>query len=263
MIRGLYSSASAMDALTLRQDAIAQNLAHVNMPGYRRHSVTFESVGMRDDIRGTQATTHTSHAAGPLIKTGNPLDLALSQNGFFVLDGPNGPLYTRNGTFRVNGQGQIVSHAESQGINPGDAPFSLPLMGANGPLEVPPNTTQITVRPDGMVIADNRDEVGRVQVARFRNGERDLLKRAGTTLFETPPNVAPLPVAAEPEEGVPPTADRAIPPIDEVLAGYRESSNVNGVGQLVEMLSSLRQFEASQRALRTLGETIRLRTRPQ
>ena len=263
MIRGLYSAASAMDALTLRQDAIAQNLAHVNMPGFRRHLVTFESVGMLGDLRGTRATEHTNHASGPLITTGNPLDLALSHNGFFVLNGgPQGLVYTRNGTFRVNGQGQIVSHAESPGFNPGDGPSLLPLMGEDGPIIIPANTVQITVLADGTVVADEV-VVDQVQVRRFTNQQRNRLTRVGTTLFQTPPGIDPLPVDAVPVPGVLATDPEAIPPRDEVLSGHREGSNVNGVGQLVEMLSSLRQFEASQRALRALGESIRLRTQPQ
>ena len=250
MIRGLYSSATAMEAMTLRQDAIAQNLAHVNMPGYRRHVVALESLRSPAEILGTRGTEHTNFSAGPFITTGNPLDLALSQSGFFVLQGPGGEsLYTRNGTFWVNRLGQIVSHAKA----PGDIASTLPLLGENGPIVIPADTTNLSVRADGMVVADGLD-VDRVRVRRFRNPDKDLL-RAGTTLFRTRPDVELLPVDAGPEEGGPPR--------DEVLAGIREGSNVNSTGQLVEMLTSLRQFEAAQRALRTLGEAIRLRTRPQ
>src|SRR5262249_54458016 len=113
MISGLYSAASALDAAEQAHDITAHNIAHASVPGYRRRSVTFETFS-RDSTEqiatessssnslGVRASNvYTDFTPGDYQYTGNSLDLAVQGDGFFVLDGPNGPLYTRNGVFQL------------------------------------------------------------------------------------------------------------------------------------------------------------------
>ena len=161
MIAGMYSAATALNAAATNQEIVAENLAHANMPGYRRQGLTFESVqqnaatqlaSSNSGITGTQAgRAYTSFEQGPVQYTGNSLDLAVSGNNFFVLDGPNGPVYTRNGSFELNAQGNLQSHG------------GLPVRGGGGRITVPPNTTRITVSQDGTVQANNV-EVGKLEL---------------------------------------------------------------------------------------------------
>jgi flagellar basal body rod protein FlgG len=175
------------------------------------------------------AGVYTSFDSGPVQFTGNPLDLALSGNSFFVLDGPNGPVYTRNGSFELNGQGDLQSHG------------GLAVRSTGGRLNIPPNTAKITVAQDGTVLANNV-EVGKLQLAEF--SDPNSLERAGTTLFQGP---APR----QPDPGT-----------YRIEQGYQEGSNVQIVNEMVATITGMRYYEAAQRALRALGDTVALDTNP-
>src|SRR5437016_3209947 len=109
MIRGLYGATTAMDVATQSQDAISQNLAHATVPGYRARGVAFETFDRTLTARpasgqpmGTQATRgYSDFRPGAIQFTDRKLDVALDGDSFFVLRGPKGPLYTRNGTFQM------------------------------------------------------------------------------------------------------------------------------------------------------------------
>jgi len=236
----MYSAASALDMATLNQEVVAENLANANSPGYRRQGVVFEHVRQRAQgseaspagkVGGTQSSTvYTDFEQGPLQETGNSLDLALTKNVFFVLDGPNGPLYTRNGAFQLDSQGQLLSRS------------GLPVRSGGGRITVPANTSRITVNADGAVLADN-NEIGRLQLAEFSDPRQ--LQRAGTSLFQGP-------AGRQPDVGT-----------YRVQQGYREGSNVQVVNEMVSMMSGMRQYEAAQKALRALGDALSLSTKPQ
>lgn len=241
MIRGLYSAAGALQMAERNHEVVAHNLANANMPGFRRQVVAFESFGQSLSSASTQRVDGSAigspipHAAtvfepGELLFTDKSLDLALKGDGFFVLDGPNGPLYTRNGVFELNGQGELQTIG------------GLPVSGTGGRITIPPGTAQITVREDGTVVADNAD-VGRLKLATFKDAA--ALVPAGTTLFEAPAGVRPDDAQAT------------------VHQGYRESSNVQIVDEMVRMIAGMRQHEASQRALRALSDAIEQTTRGQ
>ena len=133
MVPGLYSAATALNAASQNQDAIAGNLANVSVPGYRRQGLAFQSVadtldraGMGGAL-GTQVSKpFTVFKSGPLQHTGNRLDLAVKGDGFFVLQGPDGPLYTRAGVFSMNARGELVSAS------------GYPVASSNGTIVIPP-----------------------------------------------------------------------------------------------------------------------------
>jgi flagellar basal body rod protein FlgG len=184
------------------------------------------------DINGTQfAATYTDFRPGTLQPTGNPFDLALGEpDQFFVVQGPSGPLYTRGGNFRLTPQGQVVTQA------------GHPLLGDGAPIAVPQNATTVNVASDGSVSADGVP-VGRVRLVRFANLTQ--LVPAGPTHFTSPPSNPPQNVAGR------------------VVQGFREASNVNPSEALVGMVTASRYYDAAQRVLRAIGESIQLNTRPQ
>jgi len=240
MLRGLYSSATVMSGAALAQDVIAENLAHANVPGYRRRSVSFESFegpladAASDDpaLLGSRVTGIYDHdEPGPTEATGNPLDLVASGNTYFVLDGPEGPVYTRNGVFRLNAEGQL------EGMS------GLKVKGEGGALTIPQEASDIKISRDGTVFADG-NEVGQMRLVQIRSLNR--MQRVGTTLY-----TGPASLAEAPEPGVP-----------LVEQGYREGSNVQVVQEMVSMILGLRHYEAAQRALRGLAEAVGLTTRP-
>ena len=240
MIQGFYSAASALDVASRNHDVVAQNLAHANMPGYRRRTIAFQSFEQALSAAYPNGTRTTSSPQVSRVRTvfepGNyqitdaPLDLALQGNGFFVLQGPQGPLYTRNGVFTLNGEGELRSMD------------GLRVAGTGGTITIPPGARIITVREDGAVNADGA-EVGRLEIAEFQNP--NVLRPVGTTLFEAPAGV------------------QLQPGTTTVQQGFRESSNVQVVDEMVQMIAGMRHYEAAQRALRTLSDAIELDTNPQ
>jgi flagellar basal body rod protein FlgG len=229
MLRGLYSATTALEAAMEKQEATAQNLANSSVPGYRARNLAFETFDLAlnraveptGDIVGTHSSReYFNFTPGAFQVTGNPLDLALQSDGFFVLEGPNGPLYTRNGQFRMNPQGQILSRG----------------------------TINLAISADGVVTADGVN-VGQVRRVRFIDLTK--LTPAGPTLFK-----APNPQGNDPGPGLQESTEG-------LLQGTLESSNVNPAQAMVEMILGTRYFEAAQRALRGISESLQLNTRPQ
>ncbi len=239
MLRGLYQAGSALQTASLNQEAVAENLANATTPGYRAQGLVFESLLAGDGAATAPARAarpplndgvYTNFEAGPLQLTGNPLDVALNGDAFFTLEGPHGPVYTRNGCFHLNGQGELQSAS------------GMRVTGQGGAITIPPDAAEIRIGQDGVVYADG-NEVGRFQLAQFDSDQ--ALRRVGTTLFEGAGAKQPDPGSARVEQG------------------YREGSNVQMVQEMISMMIGMRQYEAAERALRSLGEAIGNNTRPQ
>jgi len=240
MITGLYRAASSLDALAFQQEVLAENLANANVPGYRRRGVTFqafeETLAQAESNPSSAAgprtfTVYDSPEPGPAQYTGNPLDLLAQGDAYFVLDGPRGPLFTRNGAFRLTPQGNLESES------------GFKVQGDGGPLQIPQGTTRIDVAPDGRVLA-NGQEVGKIRLVRIPSLQG--MRRVGTTLFEGNP---PAPPATEQDANL-------------VQQGYREGSNVQVVIELVTMMAGQRAYEAAQRSLRQIADSMSQHTRP-
>lgn len=239
MIRGMYAAATAMVVASEQQEVTSHNLAHSSTPGYRGRGLVFETFDRvlgrtaeaTGDIVGTRtAQVYHDFRPGPVQQTGNPYDLALDEpDRFFAVAGPNGPVYTRNGTFHRTTDGQLVSIA------------GYPLLGTTGPITIPGGTIRVNIASDGSITADG-EPAGQVRVVRFNNPAE--LTAAGPTLYTAPPaaGLAPAPGA--------------------VRQGYREGSNVNPADAMVRMIIGARYYDATQRALRTIAESVQLNTRP-
>jgi flagellar basal body rod protein FlgG len=211
-----------------RQQAIAENLANLDVPGFRRLIARLEQTpaapaATAKHYRGVEVKQIArDFQPGAIQTTDNPLDVALDGDGFFVVEGPRGPLYTRAGVMQIDSEGRLVTNSgfPFQGVEP------LPLGTA---------ANQITVQPDGSVFV-NKQSVGQLTIVRFR--QPDKLRPVGVVYFEATNGVASETSTAN------------------VRQGQREGSNVNASEELIQMIVGLRHHEASQRALRAISDAI-------
>src|SRR3954452_6781347 len=180
MLRSLYTAATGMEAQQTKMDVIAHNLANTNTTGFKKSRAEFEDL-LSDTIRSTGSSnpqgggqpsalqvglgvktvsTTKSFQPGDMIASNNPLDLAIEGQGFFRVQRPNGELaYTRAGNFRVDATGRICTQAGLV-LDPG--------------IPVPQETTQLTIGPDGKVLAkvpgrDDPSEVGTIELTMCAN----------------------------------------------------------------------------------------------
>ena len=218
---------SNVDVLTRQFEQIANNLANVSTAGYKRqHSGFLAALQSRlatsDAVPSAQVDMRQTvdFSQGNLIQTGRSLDMALAGKGFFVIETPDGPLYTRNGAFQVNASGQLV---DSQGQM---------VAGENGPIVIPPGTdlSRLYVGSDGMISAGSL-RIGTVRVVDFADQQKQL-QPAGAGCFQAPPGVAPAPAKST-----------------LFKQGFQESSNVKMVEELVAMITVSRLYEANVRVL--------------
>ena len=217
MERGLYIAASGMLSEMQRQDLIANDLANASTPGYKadrtaQHSFaevllanrqTGATVGpLGSGVSITRQVTDFSPQA--VRETGEPLDFAITGDGFFGVQTEDGMRFTRNGRFMADGSGRLTDQM--------------------GNLVVGRNGNPISVGADGTV------DPGRLGVFNVQNA-----RKAGDGLFTG--------AAGGPAEA-------------QVRSGALESSGVDAARTMVDMIASLRAFEAGQRVITTIDSTL-------
>ncbi len=197
-----------------RMHLVSNNMANVNTPGYKKDVPIFEGYLVK------QSKTYFGQA--PFEVTDRDLDVALDGPGFFQVDTAAGIRYTRNGNFKVNSDGQIVTMD-------GD-----PIVGAGF---VPEGTKRVIIEPEGRVQAVNQDgefdEVGQIQVVEF--DDLNMLVKEGYDLY-VPKSPLFEPFAAEDTR---------------LEQGFLEKSNVNAVNESVQMIDLYRVYEAMQKIVQT------------
>ncbi len=214
---------SAINGLTREFDVIAHNLANVGTVGYKRRCNAF-SKSLMTKGAGTRAVSGNESdlystidfTQGSFVETGRSLDFALGGKGFFVIETPEGPLYTRNGVFRLDQNGQIV---DSMGRT---------VAGESGPISIPSGTgsSQISVSSDGNISAAGA-AVGKFKLVDFKDNQSELLA-VGFNCFQAPEGM-------EPE-----------PPVNLIVKQHaHEGSNVQMVEELVDMVMVSRLYEAN------------------
>jgi flagellar basal-body rod protein FlgF len=220
----LSQMSASVDALEKEFDIIAHNMANVSTVGFKRrcNSFTQALAAQEGGSAGAAGTTPAAFdfSQGNLVKTDRTLDIALHGKGFFVIESPEGPLYTRHGIFATNENGQIVDTAGRL------------VGGVTGPLLVPPNAdiSEIHVDRAGRVMA-GQATIGQFRIVEFGEKENQLLP-AGLNCF-----TAPKDVPAQDATGV------------TVQQGFAESSNVRLVDELVNMIMVSRLYEANMKLM--------------
>lgn len=233
MDSGYYAACTALLSRTQALDTIANNLANTGTVGFRAERNIFSSVlaaagsasgsplNQAINNYGILSGTTLDLSQGALQKTGNDLDLAIQGSGFFVVQTANGPMYTRNGSFQVSSKGQLVTAT-------GDA-----VMGDKGVISLLPGPVSISA--DG-TISSNGAVAGSLKVVEFPPNTQ--LTSVGNTYYSAPANTA---VAAA---------------NSSVQQGVLESSNVNPVSSMVELITAQQSAEMMQRALSMFNSEI-------
>lgn len=235
MSDGIWAAVSGAVAQQRALDVTANNVANANTTGYRGDRVAFrealtaasgEEEAAPDSLRFVNVSqVQASQEAGALRQTGGTFDLALEGDGWFSIDTPNGERYTRGGQFTVDAEGVVRS---SDGA-PVMAWESEP-GGETRELRVPLDAAEITIGLNGTLSADG-NAVGQLAIRSF---EEDALTKEGDTRFVAEGN------------GTPSEAS--------VLQGYLESSNINAVAGMNELITVSRSFEAFQKIIDTFQQ---------
>lgn len=254
MIRALWVARTGLDAQQTQLDVISNNLANVATNGYKRSRTVFEDL-LYQTVRqpGAQSSQTTQipsglmlgtgvrpvateklHTQGSLQQTGNALDVAINGSGYFQIQMPDGTTaYTRDGSFQLDAQGQLVT---SNGY---------PLQPA---ITIPANALSVTIAKDGTVTIQQQGQtaptqVGTIQLATFIHPAG--LQSIGENLYlETASSGAPTAVA-------PGTTGAGV-----LNQQYVETSNVNVAEELVSMIQSQRAYEINTRVVTTADQML-------
>jgi flagellar basal-body rod protein FlgG len=256
MMRALYTSATGAQAQQFNIDIIANNVANVNTSGYKKVRAefqdllsqtfqaagaltaqgTYDPVGVQVGLGVGISATQRIHLEGSVIQTGNPLDLAIQGDGFFQVLQPSGEVaYTRDGTFKRDANGQLVT---SDGY----------LLQPN--ISVPNDATEIIISQDGTVFvrqagSQSLNQVGQIQMVKFANPAG--LESVGRNLFVGTDG------SGNPVQGTAGQGEFASTTINQ---GFVEGSNVQIVEELINLITAQRAFEANSKVMRTSDEVL-------
>ncbi|NLL73527.1 MAG: flagellar hook-basal body protein [Clostridiales bacterium] len=249
MVRGLYTAYTGMANEQKRLDVIANNLANAATVGYKEENVTNQAfdevltIKIRDESEAYNnrpigrmtpgvklGESYTSYTQGSLRSTEQPYNLALEGKGFFAISvtdraGNTDIKYTRNGLFTMTKDGHIV---DTDGNH---------LMGESGELQIPTDSVDVVVDATGAIYADG-NYVDTLLLADFE--DYNYLVKSGDTMYETLEGALIMPATAS------------------VRQGYTEQSNVNVVSEMVDMISVTRAYEANQKVIQSIDQTLDL-----
>ena len=277
MVRGLYTSASGMVSQMNNLNAISNNLANVDLTGYKRDVSAFKAFPelllrrLNDDgvmnfpfgsidaapIIGKLGTgvefneLYTVFEQGSLKQTDNPFDMALDGEGFFSIQVGDKEKYTRNGSFLLNDESFLVTK---------DGHLVL---GENGPIQIKDNN--FVIDEDGVIYQnstfaddferlvsleenewDSLERVDRLKVVNFRENRMRFLKKTGNSFWIATEETGPAQIVQENRP--------------KIRTGFLESANVNPVTEMVKMIEVNRIYEANQKMIQTednlLGKLI-------
>jgi flagellar basal-body rod protein FlgG len=250
----LWAAKTGLDAQQTQMTVTANNLANVNTTGFKKSRAVFDDLLYQNlsqvgaaTSQNTQAptglnvgtgvrvvATEKNYTQGNVNTTGNSLDLAIQGRGFFQVLQPNGQLaYTRDGSFQVNAQGQLVTASGYQ-VQPA--------------VTIPTGAQSVTIGADGTISVQLAGQsapqtVGTLQLADFINpaGLQDL---GGNLAVESASSGSPV------------TANAGLNGMGTILQGSVESSNVNVVEELVNMIETQQAYEMNSRAVQTTDQML-------
>jgi flagellar basal-body rod protein FlgG len=256
MIKAMRTAASGMVAQQMNVDNIANNLANVNTTGFKKSKVEFQDVLYQNYRKAGTATavgaqvpaglaigygtravaTVRNFVVGDLSQTGNPLDIAISGDGFFQVQNPDGTIaYTRDGALKLSADGRIVNT---------DGYPILP------EITIPEDATSVSVGADGVVDVqqvgqDDSTQIGQIELARFIN-PAGLMSLGKNLMVATGASGAP-------QVGVPTQNG-----LGALYQGYNEMSNVSVVDEMVNMIVAQRAYEMNSKAIQTAEDMAQI-----
>ncbi|MCB2427784.1 flagellar basal-body rod protein FlgG [Methylophaga pinxianii] len=254
MNQALWIAKTGLDAQQTRMSVISNNLANVNTTGFKQDRAVFEDL-LYQTIRqpGAQTTTDNQlpsglmigtgvrtvateklHTQGNIVQTDNALDVAIDGRGYFQILMPDGDLaYTRDGTFQINADGDMVM-SNGYLLDPG--------------INIPEDVQSVTIGVDGTVSitqpGDNEPTViGEIELADFVNPAG--LQPVGENLFKETG-----------ASGVPIVGTPTLDGLGRVIGGALETSNVNVVTELINMIETQRAYEMNSKAISTADQML-------
>ena len=254
MMRSLWISKTGMEAQQTQLDTISHNLANASTNGYKRSHAVFEDLmyqnlrqaganssdqntlptGLQLGLGARAVATSRSFAQGNLQQSSNALDVAISGQGFFEVQMPDGTTgYTRDGAFQVNAQGALVTN-NGYPVQPG--------------ITIPANSLSVSIGNDGTVSATLAGQptpqvVGKLALANFVNAAG--LDPKGQNLY-----------AETAASGTPNVGTAGQNGLGLIQQGFVETSNVNVVEELVGMIQTQRAYELNSKAIKTSDEML-------
>lgn len=256
-LKGVYTALSGAIAQSQKMDTIANNIANVNTPGFKRDQLTFQeyltaaekdpnvmnvpkvpaSIESFYDMQGADKSyvdlrgTFTDFSQGSLRHTGNNFDVAIDGKGFFEVMTPAGLRLSRAGNFTMDGNGRLVTKD------------GFPVMKAAGAGADPASRTITISQSSNINISDNgeiqqgTDTIGKLSVVNVL--DPDSLEKMGNSLYTFKANKNPELVAVN---------------NPSVRQGFLETSNVNIVQEMTDMITTNRVFESTQKAISTYDQ---------
>lgn len=255
MIRSLWIAKTGLDAQQFNVDVISNNLANVTTTGFKRQQPVFEDLlyqmvrqpgaqssqltqvpsGLQLGAGVRPVATARIFTQGSLQQTGNNFDIAINGQGFFQILLPDGTTaYTRDGSFQLDNQGNVVN-SSGYLLQPS--------------ITIPPNTVSVTVGNDGTVTAlvsgsANPTQVGTIQLANFVN-VGGLQARGENQFLETA------------SSGAPQVNQPGTNALGTTNQGFLENSNVSVTEELVDLITAQRAFEINSRSVQTSDQMLR------
>ena len=258
MNAALWAAKTGLDAQQTEMAVISNNLANVNTTGFKQDRAVFEDLLYQNQTQAGADTSQTTqspsgmsigtgvqvvatekdYSQGSLTQTGNPLDVAIQGQGFFQIQMPDGTLaYTRDGTFQTNAQGQLVT-SSGYLVQPG--------------ITIPQGAQSVTIGSDGTVSVtlagqSAPTQIGQLQLANFIN----------------PPGLQPIGqnlLVQSAASGSPQTGSPGVNGFGTLAQGELESSNVNVVEELVNMIQTQRAYEMNSKAISTVDQMLQYAT---
>lgn len=240
-MRALDTAATGMKAQEMKLDQIAVDMANMNTVGYKQQRTEFHDlmyqtikdpggeggtnqapVGIQTGAGVATVAQYSIHDMGPAQVTNNKLDLMINGDGFFQVQTPGGQVaYTRDGSFKTDAQGRILTTGGMQLIPP---------------IQIPANITSVKIDPQGMVsgmTSNGQDQqLGQIQIANFVNPSGT--RKVGGNLF-MPTVASGPPIQGNPGDGV----------LGTIQQGMLEGSNVRPTEAIMEMIKTQRGFETN------------------
>ena len=248
----LYSAATGMEAQQLNLNTIANNLANVNTPGFKRSKIEFQDLlyqkprasgsdsgggnlvptGIEVGNGSRVAATSKVFTQGKLTQTGEKFDVAIQGDGFFEVQRADGTIgYTRDGSFKLNAQGQMVNVD------------GLPLIGGFQP--IPAGASSVNIAQNGEVTVQSASGTQSFRLTMTRFANPSGLRSLGGNLYEE------TAASGTPESGSPSEAG-----FGSIIQGYTEASNVNIVEEMVNLIVAQRAYEINSKSIQTSDEML-------
>ena len=240
MSHSLFMAFTGLNSRAKALDVAANNVANLSSPGFKKQLLSFSNTSRLPEDQTSEIERATNGSLvrvrtvvdmspGELIQTGSPLNVALSGDGFFAVETPQGTRYTRNGSLRISKDNELVS-GEGYPLLKMDARSA----GKDSRIILPEGRVEISA--SGTVSVEGV-RAGRMKIVSFE--DTAYLSKVGGTLFEASPK-----------------ARETVPSEISLKQGFLERANVNPVVGLAEMISIMRSFEMLSRAVRSISDNV-------